>query len=91
MTVLFLLLHTDGPMAPNSRTHPSVRLAFSHRCFHEQTDLVDDAELLDLEMEVRELEQNEFPGDDVPVIAVLPQSVAAAGQGPIVRQTAQRS
>jgi elongation factor Tu len=64
----------DGPM-PQTREHvllarqvnvPSIVVALN------KADMVDDPELLELvEMEVRELLTNyEFPGDDIPVIAV---------------------
>ncbi|NIM08121.1 MAG: elongation factor Tu [Planctomycetales bacterium] len=62
----------DGPM-PQTREHvllarqvnvPSI-VVFLNKC-----DLVDDPELLDLvEMEIRELlENNDFPGDEIPII-----------------------
>ncbi|MGB6043450.1 MAG: elongation factor Tu [Pirellulales bacterium] len=62
----------DGPM-PQTREHvllarqvnvPSM-VVFLNKC-----DLVDDPELLDLvEMEIRELlDNNEFPGDEIPII-----------------------
>ncbi len=64
----------DGPM-PQTREHvllarqvgvPFIVVALN------KADMVDDPELLELvEMEVRELlTKNEFPGDDVPVVAV---------------------
>jgi elongation factor Tu len=64
----------DGPM-PQTREHvllarqvgvPSIVVALN------KVDMVDDEELLDLvELEVRELlSENEFPGDDVPVVRV---------------------
>src|SRR5437762_7718291 len=62
----------DGPM-PQTREHVLLArqvgvpyiVVFLNKC-----DLVDDPEILDLvELEVRELlSNNEFPGDDVPVI-----------------------
>ena len=66
----------DGPM-PQTREHillarqvgvPNIVV------FMNKTDMVDDEELLELvEMEVRELlSEYEFPGDDIPVIRVLP-------------------
>jgi elongation factor Tu len=64
----------DGPM-PQTREHvilarqvgvPSIVVALN------KVDMVDDEELLELvELEVRELlTQNEFPGDDVPIVRV---------------------
>jgi elongation factor Tu len=62
----------DGPM-PQTREHillaRQVGVPYVHRV-HEQGDMVDDAELLELvEMEVRELlSKYDFPGDDTPII-----------------------
>ena len=63
---------TDGPM-PQTREHIllSRQVGVKHLIvFLNKTDLVDDAELIDLvEMEVRELlTEYDFPGDDIPVI-----------------------
>lgn len=63
----------DGPM-PQTREHIllSRQVGVSHIVvFLNKVDMVDDEELLELvEMEVRELlDEYEFPGDDIPVIA----------------------
>ncbi len=70
---ILVVAATDGPM-PQTREH--ILLARQVGVpyivvFMNKVDLVDDEELLELvEMEVREiLDQYEFPGDDVPVIA----------------------
>jgi len=71
---ILVVAATDGPM-PQTREHvllarqvgvPSIVVALN------KADMVDDAELLELvELEIRELlSEYEFPGDDVPVIAV---------------------
>ncbi|MBE6885059.1 MAG: elongation factor Tu [Ruminococcaceae bacterium] len=69
---ILVVAATDGPMA-QTREHiilarqvgvPAI-VVFMNKC-----DQVDDPELLDLvEMEIREtLSENEFPGDDIPII-----------------------
>jgi elongation factor Tu len=63
----------DGPM-PQTREHIllSRQVGVSHIVvFLNKVDMVDDEELLELvEMEVRELlDEYEFPGDDIPVVA----------------------
>jgi elongation factor Tu len=84
---ILVVAATDGPM-PQTREHILLaRQVGVPRIvvFMNKTDLVDDAELLDLvEMEVRELlSKYEFPGDDVPVIrGSAVKAVAAGGQGP---------
>lgn len=84
---ILVVASTDGPM-PQTREHILLaRQVGVPRIvvFMNKTDLVDDAELLDLvEMEVRELlSKYEFPGDDVPVIrGSAVKAVAAGGQGP---------
>ena len=84
---ILVVAATDGPM-PQTREHILLaRQVGVPRIvvFMNKTDLVDDAELLDLvEMEVRELlSKYEFPGDDIPVIrGSAVKAVAAAGQGP---------
>jgi elongation factor Tu len=71
---ILVVAATDGPM-PQTREHvllarqvgvPSIIVALN------KADMVDDEELLELvELEIRELlSEYEFPGDDVPVIAV---------------------
>jgi len=71
---ILVVAATDGPM-PQTREHvllarqvgvPSIIVALN------KADMVDDEELLELvELEIRELlNEYEFPGDDVPVIAV---------------------
>jgi len=68
---ILVVAATDGPM-PQTREHillarqvgvPAM-VVFMNKC-----DAVDDPELLDLELEVRELlSKYEFPGDDIPII-----------------------
>ncbi|MEJ6348359.1 elongation factor Tu [Holzapfeliella sp. He02] len=69
---ILVVAATDGPM-PQTREH----ILLAHQVgvdyivvFLNKTDLVDDAELIDLvEMEVRELlSEYDYPGDDVPVL-----------------------
>ncbi|MEI7778045.1 MAG: elongation factor Tu [Actinomycetes bacterium] len=71
---ILVVAATDGPM-PQTREHvllarqvgvPSIVVALN-KC-----DMVDDEEILELvELEVRELlSNNEFPGDDIPVVRV---------------------
>jgi elongation factor Tu len=71
---ILVVAATDGPM-PQTREHvllarqvgvPSIIVALN------KADMVDDEELLELvELEIRELlSEYEFPGDDVPVVAV---------------------
>jgi elongation factor Tu len=71
---ILVVAATDGPM-PQTREHvllarqvgvPSIVVALN------KVDMVDDPELLELvEMEVRELlSEYDFPGDDIPVVAV---------------------
>ncbi len=69
---ILVIASTDGPMA---QTKEHLLLARQVGVpyivvFMNKTDLVDDAELLDLvEMEIREtLDKYEFPGDDTPII-----------------------
>ena len=69
---ILVVAATDGPM-PQTREH--ILLARQVGVpyivvFMNKTDLVDDAELLDLvEMDIRDLLSSyEFPGDDIPVI-----------------------
>jgi elongation factor Tu len=62
----------DGPM-PQTREHillGSSSWCSCACCFHEQSDMVDDKDLLELvEMEVRELlSKYEFPGDKIPIV-----------------------
>ncbi len=62
----------DGPM-PQTREHILLARQVGVPCiivFMNKTDMVDDAELLDLvELEVRDLlKQYQFPGDEVPVV-----------------------
>ncbi|MBB1645778.1 Elongation factor Tu [compost metagenome] len=69
---IIVVAATDGPM-PQTREHILLARQVGVPAlvvFMNKTDLVDDAELLDLvEMEVRELLSfYEFPGDDIPVI-----------------------
>ena len=73
----------DGPM-PQTREH--ILLARQVEVpamvvYLNKVDQVDDPELLELvEMEVRELlTQNEFPGDDIPVVAGSPSRPCSAG------------
>ena len=86
---ILVVAATDGPM-PQTREHvllarqvgvPSIVVALN------KVDMVDDPELLELvEMEVRELlSEYNFPGDDIPVVAVsalkaLEGDEEAAGQ-----------
>jgi len=84
---ILVVAATDGPM-PQTREHillarqvgvPKIVV------FMNKTDLVDDAELLDLvEMEIRDLlSQYNFPGDDTPIIrgsAVKALEAAQAGK-----------
>ena len=69
---ILVVAGTDGPLA---QTREHVLLARQVEVpqlvvFMNKTDLVDDAELLDLvEMEIRDLlSEYDFPGDDVPII-----------------------
>ncbi len=68
---ILVVAATDGPM-PQTREH--ILLARQVGVpyivvFMNKVDLVDDEELLELvEMEVRELDTYEFPGDDIPVV-----------------------
>ena len=84
---ILVVAATDGPM-PQTREHILLaRQVGVPRIivFMNKTDLVDDAELLDLvEMEVRELlSKYEFPGDDIPVIRGSAEKARIAeGKGP---------
>jgi elongation factor Tu len=84
---ILVVAATDGPM-PQTREHILLaRQVGVPRIivFMNKTDLVDDAELLDLvEMEVRELlSKYEFPGDEIPVIrGSAEQARLAEGKGP---------
>ena len=69
---ILVVAATDGPM-PQTREHILLarQVGVDYLVvFLNKTDLVDDAELIDLvEMEVRELlSEYDFPGDDIPVI-----------------------
>ncbi|MFP4212572.1 MAG: elongation factor Tu [Desulfohalobiaceae bacterium] len=70
---ILVVAATDGPM-PQTREHMLLARQVgvpSLVVYLNKTDLVDDAELLELvELEVRELlSEYDFPGDDVPVIS----------------------
>ena len=62
----------DGPM-PQTREHVLLarQVNVPNLLFLNKADMVDDEELLELvEMEVRELlDEYEFPGDDIPIVA----------------------
>ena len=70
---ILVVASTDGPM-PQTREHIllSRQVGVKHLIvFMNKIDLVDDEELLELvEMEIRDLLSEYFPGDDLPVIKV---------------------
>jgi elongation factor Tu len=86
--VLFLVSAADGPM-PQTREHillskqvgvPDIVV------FLNKEDQVDDEELLELELEVRELlSAYDFPGDDIPVLDQL-QAIEAITSNPEIKR-----